>query len=138
MLGNAQFVARVGDQGVAGVKLDGDLARELRCEAARHIDRGHLVELLFGPGREFGLFAREVRRLAVGLRADGDVLARRHGHRASHQARARRQQNRAARGLRRRHADHQGGGGDNTIIGTEHGRAQPSDPRHGVSFDVRL
>ena len=84
--------------------------------------------------REFAAFAREVGALAVGLRADGDVLARSHGHGAPDEAGDAGGQHGATAGAGRRDADHEARGRDDSVIRAEDGGAQPA----GLARAVRL
>ena len=136
MFGDAELVARVGGEGVAGVKLDRDLAGELGGQTAAHVDGRHLGELLLRIVGELGAFAGEVGRLAVGLGADGDVFARRHGHGAGDQTGQGGEDQGASVGVGGGHAHDQTGGRDDAVIGAQHGGAEPADPGHGVTFAV--
>lgn len=72
--------------------------------------------------------------LRVGLGAHGDVFSRRHRHGARHEARASRDEDLAGWRGGGRHAHDQARGGDEAVVGAEHGGAQPADAVDEVSL----
>ena len=79
---------------------------------------------------------REIGLLGVGLRADGDILARRHRHRARDQRGCARDQHVARLRARRCDADDQARGRDDAVIGAEHRGPQPADAAGMVVFGM--
>ncbi len=128
--------SRVGAQRVFRGQLLGDLARQRRVEPALHVDAGQFVQLILGLGGEFGSLAGEVGFLRVLLRADGDVLAGGHGHRAGHQPGHAGNQYLRAPGAGRGDADDEAGRRHDAVIGAQHGGAQPADALGAVFFAV--
>ena len=59
-VGDAEFVARVGTEGVVLHQLFGHLLRQGRLKPARDVDRGQLALFGAGFGFEFGALARQV------------------------------------------------------------------------------
>ncbi|MNL33561.1 hypothetical protein D3C87_1554800 [compost metagenome] len=113
-----------------------DLGRQLRRHAATDIDAGQFAQLGLVVARQFGGFTREVGLLGVRLGTDGDVLARRHRHGSRRQSGDACDQDACVAGRGRRDADDQAGGGDQSVIGAEHGGAQPADPLDPVRFPM--
>jgi hypothetical protein len=112
----------------------------------RHELRGHLTGWWRpAPGhiavnshfsRRIGL---ELALAAVGgsvSAARTDMAARRHRHRAGHQPCHPRDKNIVVAGAGRRHAHQQAGGGDDAVIGAQHGGAQPANAIGTVAFGV--
>jgi hypothetical protein len=73
--GNPQLIARVGSQGIFRRELMGDLPRKRRIDTALCVDPGKFIQFKRGIVAQFYAFAREIRPLCVGLRADGHILA---------------------------------------------------------------
>ncbi len=67
-------------QGILCHELIRNLVCEVGFDAALCVDFGQFGTLKSGLICKFGPFAREVRLLCIRLRADGNVLPRRHGH----------------------------------------------------------
>jgi hypothetical protein len=108
--------------------------REVRLHSAFRVDAGELCDLGFGVLGELTPLEVEVGAFRVGLRADGDVLARCHGQRAGRQARDAGDQDLGPRGVCGGHADDQAGRGHDAIVGAEHRRSKPSDPARSMWF----
>ena len=82
--------------------------------------------LEFRIGGELMSLAVEIGLLDVGLRTDRDIFAGCHRGRTGHQTGQPRQHHGRMRGTAGRHSRHDAGGGKNTVIGAEHGGAQPA------------
>ena len=98
----------------------------LGFEAAADVDCGELAVFRLRIVREFAPLPREVGALAVGLRADGDVLARRHGHGARDEAGEPGGQHGGAVGAGGRDSDQEAGGRDDPVIRAQDGSAKPA------------
>ena len=126
-LSEAELVAGVGAQRILRHKLLGDLCRESRCEPAINVDLRQLAHL--GPRLliERALFSLKVGGFRIGLRADRDVFARRHRHRACRPAGEGGGEDLPAARRGGGDADHEARRRDDAVIGPQHGRPQPSD-----------
>ena len=80
--------------------------------------------IVFG---EFPAFPGQVSLFRVGLGMYRNVFTRSHRHRAGHQTSHPGHQNVAMTGVGRRDAKHQARRRQDSIVGPQHGRAQPSD-----------
>ena len=76
----------------------------------------------------------EVRLFGVSLRADRDILPRRHRHRASHKPGQPGDHDLGLAGACGRDADDEARGRDKTIVGSENGGPQPADAMHHMDF----
>ncbi len=124
-------------EGITGHELVRHLPCQFRRQSPLHVDPGQLRLLRLGlRGSELAALAREVGLLGIGLGADGDVLAGRHGEGTRREAGDRRQQYGGAGRLGRRDADDEAAGGDEAIVGAEHGGAQPADVFAAVTFTM--
>ena len=126
----------MGAQGIVRHQLRGHLVGQLGREAARHVDRCQLQVFGFRLGLQLNPFTRQVGPLGVGLRRDRHVFAGRHGHRTGHQGSNARDQQFVLPSAGRRHAQHEAGGGDDAVIGAQHGGAQPAYAFGAVQFGV--
>jgi hypothetical protein len=131
-----EFVPRVGAERVLRHELLGHLGRERGFEAAGHVDSSQLRPLGRLVGGELGPLALEIGALRVGLRADRDVFAGRHRHRAGHEPRHRRDEDRRRRRPRRGDADDEARGRDEAVVRAEDRRAEPADPLGAMEFRV--
>ena len=106
----------------------GDLARRApaRARAARRSPPARAARLRRRSRAPRARASRSA-RLGVGLRADRDVLARGHRHRARDQPGDAGDQHRCARPLGRGDAEDQARGRDDAVVGAEHRGAQPAD-----------
>ena len=86
---------------------------------------GELLQLALGVGVELGLLLADRGQFAVPLAADGDVLAAGHRQGAGHHAGEAGDQQRHRIGGGAGDAEHEAGGGDDAVVGTEHAGAQP-------------
>ena len=109
----------------------------LRLHAARDVNGRQFLQLRFRAGGQLCTFACEVGPFGIGLRADRDIFARRHGHCARHQTRNAGNEDRRSRRTRSRDTHDEAGGGDNAVIGTKHGSTQPADPCDEMGFAMR-
>ena len=114
----------------------GHLGRQRGLDAARHVDGRQLAPLGGRVGRQLVALARQVGLFGVGLRMHRHVFAGGHRHGARHQPRHARDQDGRVAGMGRGHADHQAGGGDDAVVGAQHGGAQPADAVGTVAFCV--
>ena len=135
-LGNAELVARVRTQRVVGHQLLGNLLRERVGDAAADVDRRQLPPLALIVGGKFTALQVERGLFGIGLRADRNVLARRHRHRARDEAGDPRDHHAGMRRMRRRDPEHQACGRNDAIVGAQHRRAQPADAVRAMSFAV--
>jgi hypothetical protein len=126
----------VGAERVFVHQLAGDLIGQFNIKSARHIDGGQLGALVFGIGGQLLTLPIQVGALGVGLGTDRNIFARGHRHRARHQAGHAGDQHAAAAGISGGHAHDQTGGGDDAVIGTEDGGAQPANAVGAVVFGV--
>ena len=136
-LRDAELIPRMGAERVLRHQLIGDLSREARFDAALDVDQGELLVLEGGLARELRSLARKIGLLGVGLRADRNVLACRHGHGASDQPGDAGDQHLRTRGRGSRHTDDQARRRDEPVIGAEYGCPQPADARHKVAFGMQ-
>jgi hypothetical protein len=123
-------------QGVVRHQLQCHRPRELRLYSAFRVNSGELRDLGFDVLGELTPLEVEVGAFRVGLRADGDVLARCHGQRAGRQARDAGDKDLAPRGVCGGHADDQAGRGHDAIVGAGTRRSKPSDPARSMWFEV--
>ena len=121
---------------VARHQLRGDCGGGVRMHPARDVDRRQLGQLAAGIVDQFAPFAREFGALGIRLRADRDIFARRHRHGAGDEPGYAGDQNAAAGGLGGGNPNDQAGGGQDAVIGAEHGGAQPADPLDRVAFGM--
>lgn len=71
----------MGAERITRHQLPGDLPRAAAVDATGDIEAGQLVQLGVAVVGQLAAFARQVRPLGIGLRADGDVFPGRHRHR---------------------------------------------------------
>ncbi len=133
---DAELVASVGAERVVRHELLGHLLRELLIQAPAHVDAHELAVLAGVVGLELLALARQIGLLAVGLRADRDVLAGRHRHRAGHRARDAGRQQAAVTRVGRRDADEQARRRHDAVVGAEHGGPQPADALQSMPFSM--
>ena len=81
---NAKLVTRVGSQGIFRRQLAGNLPRQRLIDATLDVDFGKLIKLKPGVLFQLLAFARKIRPLGVGLRADLHIFAGGHRHGARH------------------------------------------------------
>jgi hypothetical protein len=124
---NPKFLARVGGQGVLRHQLLGNLPRKCLIYTALDVDIGKFIKLKLRILAQLLAFARQVRLLCVGLRANRHILAGGHRHGTSYQTRDSRDQYIVLCGSRCGNADDQARGRNNSIIGAKHCSAQPAD-----------
>ena len=135
-VGQAEFVARMGAEGVVRHELPGHLVGECRIEPALDVDARQLAPLAGRVAQQFGLLAGAVGLLGVGLRMDRDELAGGHRHRPGDQRRHAGQQDRAVVGARDADAEHEARSRHDAVVRAEHGRAQPADAVAKVAFGM--
>src|SRR5690348_7668078 len=119
-----------------GHQLIRDLRGEVTVETAGYVDPGQLGALSVGSSRELTALASQIGALGIGLGADRDILPRGHGEGAGREPGDRGEQHGAVAGGSRRDSDDQTTGGDQAIVGTEHGRAEPPDTPASVQLAV--
>lgn len=135
-LGDAEFVAPMRSERVAFGKLDGHLFSKVAVVSPVDIDLRQLLDLGLGRFCEFTGLARKVGLFGVGLRADRDVFACRHGHRPGDEPGEARDQylgfSRSCRG----DADNQARSRHESVIGAQHGRPQPADAMRHMNLGM--
>ena len=99
---------------------------ELGVQPAPHVNGCQLGQFTRAIGGQLVSLARDVGLLGIGLRTHRHIFARRHRHGASDQTSHAGYQNGTLAGAGSRYAQDQTGGGDNAVIGTQHGGAQPA------------
>ncbi len=134
---DAQFIARVGCEPVAGGKLLRHLLGQIPRESAADVDQRQLFQLGVRRSREFHAFAIEVGFFGIRLGTHRHVLTGRHGESACHQAGRSGEQNGIAARLRGGDADNQTAGGYQAIVGSEHSGAKPANVFGSMIFEVR-
>jgi hypothetical protein len=107
-------------------ELLGNFAGKRRLEPALHINTGELATFRFDIGRKLTTLELQVGALGIGLRAHRNVLSRGHRHRARDEPSESGCEHRAARRARGCNAYDQTGGGNDSIVCTEHGGAEPT------------
>jgi hypothetical protein len=115
----------------------GDLLGELTVKTALFIDADQFFTLEFRLGFQFRCLARNIGLFGIALRADRDIFARRHRHRACDQPGNTRYQNARLRGTSRCHPGNQAGRRNDTVIRTQYRRAQPTDTIDDMGFDMQ-
>ncbi len=125
-------------QSVSSGELLRDRQGEGMVQAALAVDARQLAQFGLRFLGQFLLFAGDVGFLGVRLSADRDVLARRHRHGPRDQPGKPSDEDRPRLGVGRRDADDQAGGRDDAVIGPQHRRAHPADPRHQVLLAVAV
>ena len=136
MLGQPQFVPRMSSQRIMDHKLARDLQRDLRIDAPAAIDGGQFAGLGLRIGIQLGALTRQIGGLGIGLRADRNILARRHRHGPGDESRDARDEDPCLAGLGGGNANDQTGGRHQSIIGPQHCGAQPSDPGDQMAFGM--
>ena len=126
-LRDAELIARVGAERVLGHQLHRDVARQLGIDAALDVDLRQLLPLALDVVGQLLRLACQLGVLGIGLRADRDVLAGRHRHGAGDEAGDAGDENVAMGAVRRGHAGDEAGGGQDAVVGAEHGSPQPAD-----------
>jgi len=116
--------------------LRGDLIGERVIKTSLYIDVSQFGVLASAIRRQFLAFPVEIGALGVRLRADGDVLAGGHRHRARYQTRDPRDEDAAAASVGCRHTDDQTRGGDQPVIRPEDGRPEPADTVGAMHFGL--
>jgi len=135
-LGEAEFVARMGTDGIVRHQLLGHLLRQAGLEPPTDID-GCQFPLLCGRILlEFRPFARQVGILGVRLRIDRDVFTSRHRHGPGHQPRDTGHQNVAVTRAGSRDTDHEAGRRHQAVVGAQHRGAQPAYALGAMTFRV--
>ena len=114
--------------------LVGDLFCERRLEAAVNVDCSQLLVLALVVRSKLRAFEREVGVLGVLLRMHRHILARSHRHCAGDEGRESGDKDIAAAAVRGSNAHHQTGGREQTVVRSEHRRAQPFGAPRAVSF----
>jgi hypothetical protein len=122
----------MGAQRISDHQLVGDLDRQIRAEASSRVDARELVPLGFRRSCLFATLPRQVGLLAVCLRTHRDVFAGRHGEGAGRQTGEGGEQDPRVGGLGRGDTHDQTAGGDEAVIGSERGGAQPARSRGAV------
>ena len=135
-LGDSELVARMCAERVLGHQLFRDFGGKLRVEAALDVDRRELPVLGVDVGLELLALARKIRMLGVRLRADRDVFAGRHRHRAGHEAGEPGHHHGAAVRAGGGDADHEACGRDDAVVRAEDRRPEPADAARAMSFAV--
>ena len=133
-LGDAELVTRVGIECVVRHQLVGHLFGQRRIESPADVDPRQFPVFGFDIRLQFVVLAFKFSMLAVGLRMHRDVLAGGHRHRPGHQPGNAGDQNALPAAVRSRHAKYQAGRGNNAVVRTEHGGAQPAHPACAMSF----
>ena len=105
--------------------------------SALDVDLGEFRPLELDVGGQLPALAAEIGLLGVGLRADRDILARRHRHRTCHQPGNAGEQDLVAAGSTRRDADDQACGRDDAVVGAEDRCPQPTDPLDQMALEMR-
>jgi len=126
----------MGAQCVVCHELGGHLPGQFGVQPAPGVDGAEFTVFGGRVGIELGLLAGQVGPLGVGLRMHRHILARGHRHGARDQPGDPGQQDAAVVGASRRHTQHQAGGGDDAVVGAEHGGAKPADAVGSVAFGV--
>lgn len=119
---------RVRPQCVFRHQLPGDRVGRRRVDAAPGTDAREFADLGVDVARHLGPLARNIGALGIRLRADRDIFACRHRHRAGDQPCGTGDKNVGRLSRRRSDANDQARGGDDAVVGAEHGGAQPADP----------
>jgi hypothetical protein len=118
-------------QGVVPRELERDLVRELRVEALVLVELGQLRQLGLRLLAQLTSFLGQQGGLGVPLSAHRDVLADRHAQRAGYQGGHAGGEHGTRFGGRAGHAGDDPGGRHDAVVGSEHPRAQPVQPRSG-------
>ena len=109
---------RVGTESIVRHELVGDPQRENVIETSRNVDRRQLCSLRVDIDGQLVALARKIRRFGICLGADGDVLARRHGHGTRDESGDSRDARSLPGGARGSHAENQAGDRHDAVVGT--------------------
>ncbi len=101
-------------------QLVGDLPCQRGIESPLHIDQGQLLPLGVSAFGQFLALALQIGLFRVRLRADRDILAGCHRHRAGDESRDSRDEDVARRAVRRGDADEETGGRHDPVIRAQH------------------
>ncbi|KJC56602.1 hypothetical protein UP10_33465 [Bradyrhizobium sp. LTSPM299] len=107
-------------QRIAGHQLLSDRLCQSTVQTALDVNVGQLPGFSGGVFAELLAFARDIRRLRVGLRTHRDILPRCHGHRAGDKPRDACNQHALMRAMRVRDADDEAGSGKDSVIRSQH------------------
>ena len=121
-------------QRVVGHQLLRNLFCERRFKATTNVDGRQLLVLTYVVGLEFLPLKIEVGLLGIRLRVNRHILAGGHRHRSGNQSGDSRDQHAAVTPVRRGDSEHQARSGEDTVVGAQYGRAQPTDAPYAVPF----
>jgi hypothetical protein len=111
-----------------------DLVGEGGVESSRDIDGGQFGVFVFSVIGQFLAFAFQIGPLGVGLGTDGNIFARRHGHRAGDQSGQAGDENAMPAGVGCGDAQNQAGSGKNAVVRAQDGGTQPAGSLGEVEF----
>jgi hypothetical protein len=135
-LRDAELIARVRAERVLGHQLQRDVTSEIGIDAALDVDLRQLFPLALDVVGELLRLARQLGVLGIGLRADRDVLAGGHRHGSGNEAGDAGDENVAMGAAGGGDAGDETSGGQDTVVGAEHGSTQPADAADEVMLGM--